>query len=120
LLYIFPTGSGRDTGKKTNPTVLPVKGLSCLKSEFFKNKYNKNSMEENMKTKKFDKKLLLNKETVADLGGDMKAVYGGVINTKYATACVTNCRLCPTVPYTEIQTVCDNDCNTTTADTRCC
>jgi len=48
-----------------------------------------------MKTKKFSKKLSLNKETIADLkSNDMKFVHGGNMQpeTRYGTSCpVQNC-----------------------------
>jgi natural product precursor len=49
-----------------------------------------------MKVKKFNKKLGLNKSTVANLNNsDMNAVYGGVTNepTVCVTKCATNCCL---------------------------
>ena len=53
-----------------------------------------------MKTKKFNKKLVLNKQTVADLrSGAMEAVRGGVITgrTDCRTECVTDCIACPSM-----------------------
>ena len=51
-----------------------------------------------MKTKKFSKKLSLNKKTIADLdNGKMKGVYGGVlqsVNTDCASCFYTGCN-CP-------------------------
>ena len=47
-----------------------------------------------MKTKRFDKKLVLNKKTIAHLvNGEMKAVEGGVLITY---TCPDTCRTCPT------------------------
>ena len=47
-----------------------------------------------MKTKTFAKKLVLSKETVADLNGyEMKVVYGGATNY-YVSKCATNCLAC--------------------------
>jgi hypothetical protein len=48
-----------------------------------------------MKTRKFDKKLVLSKETVADLtGNEMRAVYGGLATDYYVSKCVTDCLSC--------------------------
>jgi hypothetical protein len=48
-----------------------------------------------MKTKKFDKKLVLSKETVADLNGnEMKVVYGGNRTEWPFSRCVTDCLAC--------------------------
>jgi hypothetical protein len=46
-----------------------------------------------MKTKKFNKRLGLNKKTIANLDkSDMNMVYGGVWpDTKVLTICITNC-----------------------------
>ena len=45
-----------------------------------------------MKTKKFDKKLVLNKKTIADLSGDvMDKVYGGFWSFPIYTECQTDC-----------------------------
>jgi hypothetical protein len=59
-----------------------------------------------MKTKNLKKKLVLNKDTIANLAnGDMKAVYGGA--TERATCatgclntfCASNCAICLTDQY---------------------
>ena len=48
-----------------------------------------------MKTKKFAKKLVLSKNTVADLNGnEMKVVYGGLATNYYVSRCVTDCLAC--------------------------
>jgi hypothetical protein len=51
-----------------------------------------------MKKRKFEKKLVISKETVANLDqGQMKNVYGGIItwqNTICRTVCDTDCRTC--------------------------
>lgn len=54
-----------------------------------------------MSTKKIEKKLSLNKVTVAGLTGmDMKAVQGGIVET----GCVTIC--CDTIKYCQTVKVC--------------
>jgi hypothetical protein len=50
-----------------------------------------------MKSKKFEKKLALNKKTIADLNGDMMGrVHGGIENTQTASCCMgpTDCPNC--------------------------
>jgi hypothetical protein len=45
-----------------------------------------------MKTKKFSKKLVLNKKTVANLNGnEMNLIYGGAPETYQKTVCFTDC-----------------------------
>ena len=47
-----------------------------------------------MKTKTFAKKLVLSKETVADLNDkEMRALYGGATDY-YVSRCVTDCLAC--------------------------
>jgi len=54
-----------------------------------------------MSTKKIEKKLTLNKETVARLTGiDMKGIQGGIVET----GCVTIC--CDTIKYCNTVVVC--------------
>jgi len=56
-----------------------------------------------MKTKKFSKKLTLNKKTIADLNnGEMKNVHGGGDEQQPASYLLSGCMGCPTYP-----TVCD-------------
>ncbi len=52
-----------------------------------------------MKTKKtVDKKLVLNKKTIAHLEhGDLANIRGGGRITILRTKCVTNCMMCPSV-----------------------
>jgi hypothetical protein len=50
-----------------------------------------------MKTKKINKKLELNKETITNLGNDeMRKVQGGGITFKFSCACsLVSCVICP-------------------------
>ncbi len=60
-----------------------------------------------MKTKKFNKKLTLNKKTVVNLdSSNMNGVQGGIVETYYTcptnlthcrTRCATYCPLCPSL-----------------------
>jgi hypothetical protein len=54
-----------------------------------------------MKTKKFRKKLLLNKKTIANMNNnEMLSVKGGLPNTDYTFCTCTWCTACgETVPY---------------------
>jgi hypothetical protein len=50
-----------------------------------------------MKSKKFEKKLMLNKKTIADLNSDkMGNVHGGVVNSQTGSCCLvhTDCPNC--------------------------
>jgi hypothetical protein len=61
-----------------------------------------------MKTKKFDQRLALNKETVADLNNSqLDAVHGGDVASKLLSAC------CPTAH------TCGNSCGGTACETVC-
>jgi hypothetical protein len=78
-----------------------------------------------MKTKKLNKKMVLNKRTVSDLQEQqMGAVYGG-IKTDYTCGGYTCGTLCDTVlscGYTCLETGCQTQCNScppTYCDTEC-
>jgi hypothetical protein len=61
-----------------------------------------------MKTKKFNKRLALNKKTIADLNNSqMDAVYGGDLGSKPFTVC------CPT------ELTCFNSCGGTACESVC-
>ena len=50
-----------------------------------------------MKTKKFDKKLTLNKKTIADLSNpEMEKIQGGVVSLPLSACCVTEYSKCLT------------------------
>ncbi len=60
-----------------------------------------------MKTKKIERKLVLNKETISDLHlTAMEKAYGGVLTDTCRSICETQC---PTLPccLTQVQRTCD-------------